>query len=137
MAEQLGVELVSPEGVTYSGTAEMVVARTAEGGDIAFCAGHVPFLGVLAVWTVEVVRPGAERDVFAVHRGFVQVSSNKVSILSDVSETAGEINAARAEKARARAERRLAEDSSDKTAADALERAKLRLLVAAGAGTDQ
>ena len=80
------VELVSPEAITYSGEAEMVIARTLEGGDIAFQPGHVPFIGVLAVWSVEVIRPDGDRDVFAVHRGFVQVAGSKISVLSDVSE---------------------------------------------------
>ena len=80
MAVELDVELVSPEEVTYSGSAEMVIVRTVEEGDIAFQAGHVPFLGVLAPWSVDVLRPGGERDTFAVHRGFVEVSQNKVTI---------------------------------------------------------
>ena len=57
------VELVSPEAITYSGEAEMVIARTLEGGDIAFQPGHVPFIGVLAVWSVEVIRPDGDREV--------------------------------------------------------------------------
>ena len=76
------VQVVSPEAVSYTGEAEMVIARTMEGGDIAFQAGHVPFIGALAVWSVEVIKQGGERDVFAVHRGFVQVSGNEVTILS-------------------------------------------------------
>ena len=139
MSEQLGVELVSPEAVTYSGTAEMVVVRTVEGGDIAFCAGHTPFLGVLDIWSIEVVRSADKRDVFAVHRGFVKVSDNKVTILSDVSEPADQIDTIRAENALKRAQRTLeelensgAEESSAKTtrATTALQRAKLRLRVA-------
>ena len=131
MAVELDVELVSPEEVTYSGTAEMVIVRTVEEGDIAFQAGHVPFLGVLAPWSVDVLRPGGERDTFAVHRGFVEVSQNKVTILSDVSEPAGEIDVARAETARQRASEALAADADDDLAAAALERAELRLRVAA------
>ena len=130
MAVELDVELVSPEEVTYSGSAEMVIVRTVEEGDIAFQAGHVPFLGVLAPWSVDVLRPGGGRDTFAVHRGFVEVSHNKVTILSDVSEAAGEIDVARAEAARQRATDALATDSEDTEAAAALERAELRLRVA-------
>ena len=130
MAVALDVELVSPEEVTYSGSAEMVIVRTVVEGDIAFQAGHVPFLGVLAPWSVDVLRPGGERDTFAVHRGFVEVSHNKVTILSDVSETAGEIDVARAENARQRAAEALAADAEDGAAAAALERAELRLRVA-------
>ena len=131
MAVELDVELVSPEEVTYSGSAEMVIVRTVEEGDIAFQAGHVPFLGVLAPWSVDVLRPGGERDTFAVHRGFVEVSHNKVTILSDVSEPAGEIDVARAEAARQRASEALSADAADAGAAAALERAELRLRVAA------
>ncbi len=94
------VELVSPEAITYSGEAEMVIARTLEGGDIAFQPGHVPFIGVLAVWSVEVIRPDGDRDVFAVHRGFVQVAGTKISVLSDVSEKSSEIDVERAQQAK-------------------------------------
>ena len=130
MAVELDVELVSPEEVTYSGSAEMVIVRTTEEGDIAFQAGHVPFLGVLAPWSVDVLRPGGERDTFAVHRGFVEVSHNRVTILSDVSESADEIDTARATDARQRATEALAADAEDAGAAAALERAELRLRVA-------
>ena len=124
------VELVSPEDISYSGEAEMVIARTVEGGDIAFQPGHVPFIGVLAVWSVDVIRPDGERDTIAVHQGFVQVAGTKVSILSDVSESAGDIDVARAEEARSIAEQALAADRDDEDAAGALARAELRLRVA-------
>ena len=130
MAVELEVELVSPEEVTYSGTAEMVIVRTTEEGDIAFQPGHVPFLGVLAPWSVDVLRPGGQRDTFAVHRGFVEVSHNRVTILSDVSEAADEIDVARATAARQRAADALAADAGDAEATAALERAELRLRVA-------
>ena len=81
----LTVEVVSPETVSYTGEAEMVIARTVGGGDIAFQPGHVSFIGNLAVWSVDVLKPGGDRDTFAVHRGFVQVSGDTVTILSDVS----------------------------------------------------
>jgi F-type H+-transporting ATPase subunit epsilon len=124
------VELVSPEAISYSGEAEMVIARTLEGGDIAFQPGHVPFIGVLAVWSVDVIRPDGDRDTIAVHQGFVQVAGTKVSILSDVSESAGDIDVARAEAAKSTAEQALTADRDDEDATDALHRAELRLRVA-------
>tara|TARA_B100001996_G_scaffold208210_1_gene159701 strand:- start:85 stop:477 length:393 start_codon:yes stop_codon:yes gene_type:complete len=124
------VELVSPEAITYSGEAEMVIARTLEGGDIAFQPGHVPFIGVLAVWSVEVIRPDGDRDVFAVHRGFVQVAGTKISVLSDVSEKSSEIDVERAQQAKDNAEQKLSQNDEDIEAADALARAELRLQVA-------
>jgi len=124
------VELVSPEAVSYTGEATMVIARTIDEGDIAFQSGHVPFIGALAVWSVDVIREGGERDVFAVHRGFVQVSGDEVTILSDVSEKADEIDVERARAAKAAAESALAADGADDEAEGALARAELRLQVA-------
>ena len=124
------VELVSPEAITYQGEAEMVIARTVGGGDIAFQPGHVPFIGVLAVWSVDVIRPDGDRDTFAVHQGFVQVAGTKVSILSDVSEGSAEIDVDRARTAKATAEAALSADKEDEAAAGALARADLRLQVA-------
>ena len=123
------VELVSPESISYSGEAEMVIARTVEGGDIAFQPGHVPFIGVLSVWSVEVIRPDGERDVFAVHRGFVQVAGTKVSILSDVSEVADEIDIERAKEARLSAQEAIQSNSEDQAAIASLERSEVRLRV--------
>ena len=128
------VELVSPEGIAYSGEAEMVIARTVGGGEIAFQPGHVPFIGVLAVWSVDVVRPDGGRDTFAVHRGFVQVAGTKISILSDVSEAAGDIDVERARVAKAGAESALSADKDDREAVGALARADVRLTVAGAEG---
>ena len=128
------VELVSPEAITYQGEAEMVIARTVGGGDIAFQPGHVPFIGVLAVWSVDVIRPDGDRDTFAVHRGFVQVAGTKISILSDVSEAAGDIDVERARVAKAGAESALSADKDDVEAVGALARADVRLTVAGAEG---
>ncbi len=124
------VELVSPEAISYSGEAEMVIARTLEGGDIAFQPGHVPFIGVLAVWSVDVIRPDGNRDTIAVHQGFVQVAGTRVSILSDVSESSVDIDVERARAAKGNAEAALATNRDDTKSAGALARAELRLRVA-------
>ena len=124
------VELVSPEAISYSGEAEMIIARTLEGGDIAFQPGHVPFIGVLAVWSVDVVRPDGDRDTIAVHQGFVQVAGTRVSILSDVSESSVDIDVDRARAAKGNAEAALTTDRNNAELAGALARAELRLRVA-------
>ncbi len=124
------VELVSPEAISYSGEAEMVIARTLEGGDIAFQPGHVPFIGVLAVWSVDVIRSDGNRDTIAVHQGFVQVAGTRVSILSDVSESSVDIDVERARAAKGNAEAALATNRDDTESAGALARAELRLRVA-------
>ncbi|MEM9201656.1 MAG: ATP synthase F1 subunit epsilon [Actinomycetota bacterium] len=128
----LNVQVVSPESVSYTGEAAMVIARTVEGGDIAFQPGHIPFIGILQVWSVDVVKEDGSRDTFAVHRGFVQVSDADVTILSDVSESKDAIDVARAERALAEAESALSADAEDLAAAGDKARAQVRLRVAAG-----
>ena len=126
----LKVQLVSPERVMWSGDAEMVTTRTVEGGDITFLDGHTSFIGALEIGRVT-IRPAEGADVeFAVHGGFVEVSDNFVSVLSDISEAAAEIDVARATRARDAARAAVGQDASDADAGDALRRAELRLAVA-------
>ncbi len=127
----LQVEVVSPEAITYSGEATMVVARTVGGGDIAFQAGHVPFIGVLEVWSAKVIGTDGS-DEFAVHSGFIQMANDKVTILSDVSESKDEIDVDRARAAQSKASAAVAADDTDVEAIGALKRANARIAVATG-----
>jgi len=124
------VELVSPENIVFSGEATMVVARTTS-GEIAFLPGHVPFVGVLSGKSpVRIMMTDGTTRVVAVHSGFVEVSHNTVTILSDVAEQADEIDVPRAQIAKEQAEARLRENADDEDAQAALLRADLRLAVA-------
>lgn len=130
----LVVELVSPERVAYTGEAKMVICRTAT-GDIAFLPGHIPFIGVLATHAVRVLLDDGDEQVIAVHQGFVEVSppedgDTRVTILSDVCELAGTIDAARAQEAKERAHAAISADPDDVEALAAKERAEVRLSVA-------
>ena len=126
----MDVELVSPEEVLYQGEADMVVARTLGGGEIAFLTNHAPFLGALDDWPVRLILNDGSQERFAVHGGFVEVSHNHVVILSDVAELAGAIDVERANAAKERAEEALRADPEDEEAAAALQRANTRLEVA-------
>ena len=123
------VQVVSPEQVLYEGEGEMVVCRTSD-GDIAFLPGHAPFLGALGVAKVRVLFADDGEQTVAVHEGFVEVSNDKVVVLSDVAEIPEQIDVARARAAKERAESALAADEHDADAASALARAALRLDVA-------
>jgi len=125
----LEVQVVSPERVLYEGHAEMVVCRTTD-GEIAFLPGHVPLLGSLGVAKVRALLPDKTEQVIAVHGGFVEVSHNRVIVLSDVAELPEQIDVGRAEAARDRAQAALAADATDEEALAALARAELRLDVA-------
>jgi len=139
MAENGGlhVEVVSPEKILYTGEGEMVVCRTAD-GDIAFLPQHAQFLGALGIAKVRVILPPSSgqpdgEQVIAVHAGFVEVSNDRVIVLSDVAELPEQIDVARAEAAKARAVGALAANEHDEEAASALARADLRLEIAGGA----
>jgi F-type H+-transporting ATPase subunit epsilon len=132
----LHVELVSPERILWTGEAEMVSARTVGGGEIAWLTGHAPFVGALDIGKV-VIRPeaGSADQVIAVHGGFVEVSHDRVTILSDVAELREQIDVPRARAAKETAEAALRSDADDTDAAAALKRAELRLQVADAAAT--
>ena len=127
----LQVALVSPEEVVLETTASMVLVRTTD-GDIAFQPGHVPFVGVLLPERVRIYGDDGDTRLIAVHSGFVEVSGDKVAILSDVAELAGNIDTERATAAAERARAALVEDPDDSDAAAALRRAEVRLAVAEG-----
>ena len=123
------VQLVSPERVLYEGEADMVVCRTTD-GEIAFLPGHVPLVGALGVAKVRIILPEKGEIAAAVHGGFVEVSGDHVTILSDVAELPEQVDIVRAQTAKESAEQRVAADASDEDALAALARAELRLEVA-------
>ena len=131
---RMDVAIVDPEREFWAGEAYFLVART-EDGEIGILPQHAPFLGVLrhARLMVE-VDPGGERVEFAVHGGFLMVKDNKVSVLARVAELSTEIDVARAERAKAKAEEALRANEEDASAKQALLRAETRLNTAAGLG---
>ena len=95
MPETMQVEVVSPERVLYSGEATMVITRTLGGGEIAFLPDHAPFLAALTENHTRINTEGGNTVHVAVHGGFVEVSHNKVSLLSDVAELGETIDVGR------------------------------------------
>ena len=126
----LSVQVVSPERILWAGDASRVIARTVEGGEIAFLTGHVPFVGALEIAQVRIqADEGSDELVLAVHGGFVEVSNDEVSLLTDVAELAEQIDTDRAREARDRARQVLNAESDDAEAAAAVRRAEVRLEV--------
>lgn len=126
MAAAMTVEVVSPEEVLYSGEATMVITRTLGGGEIAFQPGHSAFLGALTENHTRVFLSDGSVEDIAVHGGFVEVSNNKVSILSDAAELSSAIDVERARRAKERAEESLRNEHNAE-AVGALARAHARL----------
>ena len=134
MAETFKVDIVSPEQVLFAGEANMVITRTAGGGEIAFQAGHAPFVGALVENHTRIFMADGKVQDVAVHRGFIEVSSGevtKVSILSDVAELADDIDVDRAKAALERHEQTLKTETVEAAIADAVAgkaRARARLV---------
>jgi F-type H+-transporting ATPase subunit epsilon len=115
MANTLKLEIVTPEGVTYSEDVEMVTLPGSE-GEMGIYPNHVPLMTQVAAGEVSARRNG--RDEFlAVGEGFVEITGERVAILTDMAIKAENIDEAKAEEARKRAESRLAEKIDDEEAA--------------------
>jgi F-type H+-transporting ATPase subunit epsilon len=127
----LQVKVVSPERLIFDGEAAMVVCRTTD-GEIAFQTGHAPFIGLLGIGSVRMTDASGQQTAAAVRGGFVEVSDDQVSVLSDVAELPEQITASEAESARADAERRVSADGNDEAAQSDLRWAEVRLEVVNG-----
>src|SRR5712692_8177904 len=127
----LHVEVVTAERQIYSGEATMVIAMGTE-GQLGILPRHAPLLTALATGEMLIRLGDAEEPLF-VAGGFLEVSSDVVTVLANTAEHAEEIDQARAEEARRRARERLEQVTSDIERAEmlgALERAVSRLKVA-------
>ena len=125
------VEVVTAERRLYSGEADTVIAPGSE-GQLGILPRHAALLTTLKVGEMLIKLGGAEEPFF-VSGGFLEVSNNKVTVLAESAEHAEEIDQARAEAARRRAQEYLAQAQSDVERAElvgALERAVARIHVA-------
>ena len=132
MADQLTLELATPTRLVVTAQVDEVVAPGSE-GYFGVLPGHAPFLATLGIGELT-YRVGREEYHVAISGGFAEVRNDKVIILADVAETPAEIDRARAERARGRAEARLTGRSQEEVdyarATAALARALSRLQVA-------
>lgn len=80
MAGPLTVDVVAPDQVLWSGTAERLVAPTVE-GEIGLLTGHEPVLSVLKSGVVR-VRGGADGDAeFPIQSGFLSFDHDVVTVV--------------------------------------------------------
>ena len=129
----LFLEIVTPERVLVSQEVDMVVVPGSD-GEFGVLPGHVLFLSGIVPGELRYTA-GSERETMAVTTGFAEVSNDKVSVLVEAAEKAGDIDVDRARKAVERAQERLekereAQDVDFLRAENALRRAIARLKVA-------
>lgn len=94
--------IVSQDRLLFEGEADIVVAPGSE-GEMGILPNHAPLLAQLAYGIVRVRREGKEQ-AFAIAGGVLEVRPEGVTVLADVGENVEEIDLARAEEAKARAE---------------------------------
>lgn len=131
MADKLHVDILTVEGRRFKGDADFIVAPGTE-GELGVLPHHVPLLTGLAPGAVK-VRNDGEEQFFFVSGGFLEVRPDAVTVLADAAERADDIDEARAEEARRRAESLLQQKVSDAdqaAASAALARAEARLRLA-------
>jgi F-type H+-transporting ATPase subunit epsilon len=115
MANTLLLEIVTPEARTYSDQVEMVTLPGSE-GEMGVYPQHVPLMTQLVPGEI-VVRKDGQDFFLAVGEGFVAITGERVAILTDMALRVEQIDEAKAEEARKRAEARLAEHLDDTEAA--------------------
>jgi F-type H+-transporting ATPase subunit epsilon len=105
------LEIVTPEAITVSEDVEMVTLPGID-GELGIYPMHVPLMTQVVAGEAIIRRSGV--DVFlVVGEGFVQITGEKVAILTEMAFEAGHIDEAKADAARKRAEERLQEKLSD------------------------
>lgn len=124
------LEVVTPERLVVNDTAEYIEIP-GKTGYLGVLPGHAPLITELAVGEIS-YRTGTQTKRLAVAWGFAEVLQNKVTILAETAEKAEEIDTARAEAAKKKAEAELqkAGPEGNKDAQVALQRANARLEVA-------
>jgi len=130
VANTIRLDIVTPERIVYADDVNMVIARATD-GDLGVLPGHAPLVAGLAIWPLRVLKDEGERQI-SVCSGFIEVKPEKVTVLAASAELPEEIDVARAEAAKARAEARIraaAPDIDMARAQAALQRALVRLRV--------
>jgi len=128
------VEIVTPERVVLTQDAVSLVAPGVE-GSLGILANHAPLMTELTIGEIWLRDADGEVTRLATSGGFMEVRENTARILADTAERAEEIDVARAEEARKRAEERLrsrAAEVDHARAEAALKRAIARLRVVRG-----
>jgi F-type H+-transporting ATPase subunit epsilon len=115
MANTLKLEIVTPEAKTYSEDVDMVTLPGVE-GEMGIYPNHVPLMTQIAPGEI-IARKAGQDFHLAVGEGFVEITGERVAILTDMAIRAENIDEAKAEEARQRAEARLAEKLDDEESA--------------------
>ncbi|BBP47097.1 ATP synthase epsilon chain [Thiosulfatimonas sediminis] len=111
MAVSMQVDVVSAEGLIFSGKAEQVFAQAAD-GEVGILPHHTQFLSSLKPGAVRVIS-GDEEGIFYVNSGIIEIQPSVVTILADTAVRAADLDAAKAAEAKREAEEAMANAKSE------------------------
>ena len=115
MAYTLKLEIVTPEAKVFSDDVDLVTLTGVE-GEMGILPNHVPLMTQLIAGEI-VARKGDETFFLAVGDGFVQITGDRVAVLTDMAISADNIDEAKCQEAVSRAEARMAEKMGGEEAA--------------------
>jgi len=115
MAATIKLEIVTPEAKIFSDDVDMVTL-TGTDGEMGILPQHMPLMTQLVAGEI-IAQKGKDTIFLAVGDGFVQITGDRVAILTDMAIEADDIDEAKAEEARRLAEARLAQKITDEEAA--------------------
>ena len=130
--KRVGVQVLTPEGVVHDGVAAMVVAPSV-GGEVGILPRHVPLIAALHPGSTRIKMLDDSEVVIATTEGYIAVEDDRVLIMVEQAELAGDIDRARAELALSAAQEAVEAAGDDEAAlaaaTAALRRAENRLKV--------
>ena len=115
MASMLKLQIITPDGPAYSEDVDMVTLPGIE-GQMGVFPQHVPLMTQMEPGEI-IVHKGGQDYFLAVGEGLVEVTADQIVILTDLAIAAENINEAKVEEARQRAEARLRDKLSDEEVA--------------------
>lgn len=107
MANTLKLEIVTPEAKIYSEDVDMVTLPGVE-GEMGIYPMHVPLMTQISSGEL-IAKKGGQDHFLAIGEGFVEITGERVAVMTDMAIRADDIDEMKAEEARRRAEERLAE----------------------------
>lgn len=108
----LTLEILSPEGKTFDSYVKQISLQTRQ-GEITILPHHAPLYTKVAPGEIRIIEENNKSHTIAVTGGFLEIAQNMVRILADYAVRADEINIAKAEEAKKKAEKLLQERSEN------------------------
>ncbi|GAA0058220.1 ATP synthase epsilon chain [Streptococcus canis] len=124
---QMTVQVVTPDGIKYDHHAKFISVTTLD-GEMGILPNHINLIAPLQVHEMKIRRGGEDEKVdwIAINGGIIEIKDNVVTVVADSAERDRDIDVSRAERAKLRAEREIAQAETTHNV-DEVRRAKVAL----------